>query len=709
MATPMDTGAPLPHPTESDLWDDDLFSKVGLAGGSVAFEDPVVLEEPYVIEEFEGVVFLSSRGAKRPWLWAEVESDQESNSSDSEPGPHKRPRTRSLSPISLNTDSRDTSLDSDADNHMELPGVTDDFLRLRQQPEAYVDKTRCLAELAPTFRYLLLRPPRFGKTAFLSTLAEHFDIRGSEEEHFDGLAVAHGPADMGANQHLCLSFTLSEIYSLSNIIDIDGRLMSHVMFALCRFLMKYAEELQIHDPEMFLQPPDPDVSPTTVYLFAKVFAVVRSRGYTLFVGVDDYDAPFQSRSFMHLQYPDIPDDFASPRDIECLFDKCFWGPLRAGSDTISKLVVAGTLSLLASPSSVNLRALDLVAAPVLQTSCGFTEAETLAFAGAFLDAPLDVVNLQRLCGQYIFSPPSTTTEPVFHPQELILHVAELSHKPVMPYTPESFPLLPRIFKLLPEDSTDPGIVTTNGLIDLLASGTVTIDRESPRELNGTAVSWSVFQDLGVLTYDADGAVRVANITMLDLIHDHIDAVFAERHGLDALYSALQAHDVEADSTLLAELLSTILRAQMQRALASSGPVVEPTAHGIFELVIRNKSSANRDPDPAVLMPPRRLPMVDVRTPFHKEAQKWALRTLSLRGMWRGANPNATDEPSVDVLRELHKELMGEDDESLGSKHCVLDTGERVLVGSLLEADPGTQLVLAVGGARVMIRKRGGAD
>ncbi|KAJ7185511.1 hypothetical protein C8R46DRAFT_1288371 [Mycena filopes] len=566
-------------------------------------------------EVFPGVVFSPVR-KKRGCQWTEDEFDHESNINDSKPPPHKRARTRSPLPISFNTDLRGNS-----NNSMELPHAMDDFLGLRWDARTvYVDKTRCLVELPPTFRYILLRPPRFGKTAFLSTLAEHLDIRGAKEEPLKGLVIAQGLADMRANQHLCICFTLSKIDGLFNT-DIDSRLNSHVMSTFYRFLVKYGEELQIHDPSSFLQPSDPDVSPDTADVFGQVFDVVRSRGYTLFVGVDDYDAPFQSRTFMHLQYPDIPDDLASPRDIECLFDKCFWGPLRAGSDVISKLVVAGTLSLLASPSSVNLRALNLVAAPVLQTSCGFTEAETLAFAGAFLVAPLDVVDLQRLCGQYIFSPPSTTTEPVFHPQELILHVAELSHKPVMPYAPESFPLLPRIFKLLPEDSTDPGIVTTNGLIDLLASGTVTIDRESPRELDGTAVSWSVFQDLGVLTYDADGAVRVANITMLDLIHDHIDAVFAERHGLDALYSALQAHGLEADSTLLAELLSTILRTQMQRALAGNGPVVEPIAHGMFELVIRNKPYADRDPDPAVLMPPHRLPMVDLRTSFHEEAQK----------------------------------------------------------------------------------------
>ncbi|KAJ7044011.1 hypothetical protein C8F04DRAFT_686482 [Mycena alexandri] len=592
---------------------------------------------------------------------------------------------------------------------MALPWASYDFLELRQHPETvYIDHTRCILQLPTTFRYILLRPPRFGKTVFLSTLNQYYDIRGAENfaEHFKGLAVAERPGPIRLNnQHLCLCFTLSEIYSLSDITEVKDRLTSHVLFGLYRFIAKYAEELQLCNPEIFLQPADPDSPPNTVDLFAKVFDLVRSLGYTLFVGVDDYDAPIQQRCFMHLEYPAIPGYFASPRDIECLLDTGFWAPLRAGLDVISKLFVTGTLSMLTSSSSVNLRALDLEVNPTLQSSCGFTEPEALAFAGAFLDAPFDLVDLRHACGQYIFSSPTAPTEPVFHPQQLILRIAEVSRKPLMPFTPKSFPLLPGIFELFPEDSSDLGIITTNGLIDLLASGTIDLDTYSPRDLDGMTVTWNVLHDLGGLTYDQEGALRVANSTVLALIHAHVDTAFADRHDLqERFFSAIYAHDTEADSTPLVELFSTILCAQMQRALANRGQSVEPTIHGIFELVMRNTRCLVRKADPAILMPPRSMPVAEIKNTVGDEVQRWALKTISLRGMWRGTHPNADVEPSIDALCELHIELMHEGEESLVTKYCVLDTGERVLVGSLLEAEPGLPVLLAVGGARVILRR-----
>ncbi len=237
------------------------------------------------------------------------------------------------------------------------------------------------------------------------------------------------------------------------------------------------------------------------------------------MGVEDYDAPVQQRSFIHLQYPDVPESFARIQDIECLLDTDFWGPLSAGADVIAKLFVTGTLSLLESPNLPNLRMLDIKEDPMLQLSCGFTEQEAHTFVAAFLDKPLDIVELRRTCGSYMFSSSdgTDTAEPVLHPQELILRIAELSRKPIMPYTPESFPLLPGLFELLPEDSDDFGIVSTRGLVDLLASGIVKIDtdRDSPHESNGT-VTWRSLFSLGVLTYDCDGALRVANKAVLTL-------------------------------------------------------------------------------------------------------------------------------------------------------------------------------------------------
>ncbi|KAJ7272714.1 hypothetical protein B0H12DRAFT_1091633, partial [Mycena haematopus] len=130
----------------------------------------------------------------------------EDSSSGSEPD-RKRAKTP-LSPISF--DSPDTSFSSD--NSLELPWSTYVFLDLRQHPETvYVDKTRCILQLPDTFRLILLRPPRFGKTTFMSTLKEYYDVRGKDEfdARFGSLAASAENRDH--SQHLCLSFAMSSI------------------------------------------------------------------------------------------------------------------------------------------------------------------------------------------------------------------------------------------------------------------------------------------------------------------------------------------------------------------------------------------------------------------------------------------------------------------------------------------------------------------
>ncbi|KAJ7226252.1 hypothetical protein B0H12DRAFT_1149262 [Mycena haematopus] len=671
------------------------------ANARVAFKEENSEPDAFSLDEdADNIIYISSPHtfSKRPSSWSDDE-DEESSSSDIEPE-RKRARTRSLSPISIG--SLDKSLDSDGSR--DLPWTDYDFLDLRQHPEtAYVDKTGCIPQLPDTFRLILLRPPRFGKTVFLSTLTEYYDIRGASqfEERFGSLAATAGTPDVPRKrtQHLCLSFSLSKIRIFPNATEICSGLTTHVWIEVGRFLRHYAVELQLDDPDALFDDTDPDTELNTLPLFAKVFDLVRLRGYTLFVGVDDYDAPTQQRSFMHIECADFPDYYPPTRDVECLLDTYFWGPLRAGADVIAKLFVTGTFSLLTSPNLANLRMLNLTDEPSLQLSCGFTEQEALTFAGEFLDQPLGIAELRR-CGQYNFSC-DAIAEPVLHPEELILRIAELSGKPTTPYTPHSLPLLSGLLKLVPETSDVFGTVTTNGLIDLLASGTVDIeaDGDALHNLDG-ALTWTTLRALGVLTYDSQGRLRVANDTVLNFIHTHVDPVFSYR------YDPARTHFTAfypGDPKPLLELLSTALYSQTQCAFRSRH-FIEPNVHGVFELVMRRTHcmKARRSVDPTVLSPPQDVPVVEMRLPPCDEVHRLALKTLTLRGMWQAANPNG-DEPSIDALRKLHGELMEEAEESLMARpYCAPETGATAPVGSFLQAEPGIPVLLAVGGARVVI-------
>lgn len=164
-----------------------------------------------------------------------------------------------------------------------------------------------------------------------------------------------------------------------------------------------------------------------------------------------------------------------------------------------------------------------------------------------------------------------------------------------------------------------------------------------------------------------------------------------------------------DPQHLLELFSAVLRDQMRRAFftrAASQP--EPNMCGVFELVMRNTLCAHSTQaiDPVVgCLPPPSTYVVEIRNPRRrKEVRRWALKTLTLCGIWRAANPNA-DEPSIDALRVLQEELIAESEERLLARpYCELKTGVTALVGSFLEGEPGIPLFVAVGAARVFMRK-----
>ncbi|KAJ7451815.1 hypothetical protein B0H11DRAFT_310181 [Mycena galericulata] len=637
--------------------------------------------------------------SKRAWYW----SDDEESSSGSEPD-QKRVKRRSLSPISAGPSSGRPSLNG-VDYHPRLPRICDDFRDFCDRPgTVFVDKTQCVSRLPDKFRYLLLRPPKFGKTAFLSTLNQFYDVHETEQstEQFGPLATATEAlrAVPGRSQFLCLSFDLSDVHIHVDVEELAAELKSKFSLALEMFVIKYATELEISDPEKYLATANNND-------FRKVFELVKACGHPLFVGVDAYDAPLLSGSFAHLYHHE---NFASPKDIERMLDTCFWTPLLAASHLIDKLVVTGTLSL-QSPALQKLH----LSVPNLQLCCGFTKKEALQFARSILDETTpDLDELRRLCGVYVFpsqASGSDQDEPVLHPQRLIVHIAELS-SPRSQETDYSFQLLSDIFKLLPVESDVPGAVTINSLVELVASGAVEIDGEldTVRDVDGTSVFWSALYHAGALTCDqqSNSTLRVASGAVLSLIHSLIDKFVSERYDLQNTFlTTLYNYDMEGDPEPFLELMSDVLCDQTQ---CSFGRTHEPSLRGILELVIRNSlvSSFARPIDPIILLPVD-VTCVPIVGYLPEHLHLWELKTLTLRGMWQATNLN-DDKPTVEALEKLHNELMQDDEEQLLARPYRvwspnLNAMETVLVGSFLDPEPENPQFLAVGGARVLRRQR----
>ncbi|KAJ7761087.1 hypothetical protein B0H16DRAFT_559328 [Mycena metata] len=637
---------------------------------------------------------------KRSWPW----SDDEESSSDGE-SDSKRTKRRSLSPISTMRRSGDSSFDSlDSSDHPHLPQNTEDFADLcNASPNEFVDKTQSLLTLPKKFHCLLLRPPRFGKTVLVSTLYHYYDVHGDKHftRCFKNIAASH--SDAGRSRHLCVSFDLTDIDIYSNIEEIASSLSNQISFTLTLFLIEYAKELHVSAPTKFLRDKRSDT-------FGSVFDLVKTHGYTLFVGVDNYDVPTQSRAFAHKRYPTSHLGFASARDIEQLLDSDFWRPLVAGTHIIDKLLITGTLHL-RYPA---LESLDLSVVPSLESACGFTEQEAVDFARSFVEGTLDDTDLALSRGTsdgrglalscaYSSFPSRDaeggTVQSILHPQLVIDQIYKLSRQP--PLNPHPFQLLSDILELLPEESDVPAAVTIDGLIDLLATGFVKPAGKADSAFDfdpTTAVTWSALYYAGALTCDDAGTLRVTNSTALSFMHSRLDTFFGDRHQLqwkflNAWYDFSSPDD---DPHLLAELLSEVLRDFTQRTLRSQR---EPNLRGVLELVIQE---GQRPAEPIILLPAH---VTLVRLPSYKanEVLTVELTTVTLREMWHGAHPN-DDEPTIEELQDLHKELIDLDEEKILERHCRNPNSMKSEpVGNLLTTNSPHRQILAVGGAHILIR------
>ncbi|KAJ7216782.1 hypothetical protein B0H12DRAFT_1153959 [Mycena haematopus] len=617
---------------------------------------------------------------KRIWLWI----DDEDCSSECEPDPKRR--KDSLSPNSVNESSA-----------LSLPQYSDDFLCFCKQPNTvFVDKTQCILDVPDKFQCLFLRPPRFGKTTFLTTLYQYYDIHGAKhfDERFGSLAVVTKASDPTPrhSQNLCLSFDLSRVPVYCDLAEITSRLTHHIRLILRWFLIDYAAELDSSRPDNFLDCDTGD-------MFSKVFDLVESHGHKLFVGVDNYDAPTQSCS---LAQENRHKNSATLPQIEDLLDSCFWSPILAGTHAIDKLFVTGTL-MVKYPS---LHTLDC-AVPGLQRACGFTEQEALDFMRSLVDETPDMVDLRRSCGDYIFSSPDVernTTGPVLHPQLLInrIDASSLSRS----HTDDPFQLLSRVLQLLPEESDIS--VTMDDLIELLASGAVEIGSKLDAAFSVEAVSWSTLCCAGALTYDREFAntLRIANREALSLIHTCVDKHFADRYDLESEFLITwHNYSLQGNPQPFLALMSEILRDQVRR---SFGRRHETNLRGIFELVMRNSGCSPAQLAPFVLLPTD-VTRVEIPAYHSDRVHVLELRTLTLLGIWQATNLN-DDQPTIEALETLHEELVGLEEEALLARPYrvwspTLNAMETVSVRSLLDPAPETEQFVAVGGAHIFRRHR----
>lgn len=156
------------------------------------------------------------------------------------------------------------------------------FYEIITEDYYYVDRTahiRTIENIGKTL--VFLRPRRFGKSLFLYTLKNYYDVRRADdfERLFGHLAIGKDPTPLH-NQYMIMRWDFSPIYTLGNAHDIQNNVYDYLNAEIKDFVRHYASFL----------PYEVDIHPTNALIsFGNVLAAVNATPYKMYLLIDEYD------------------------------------------------------------------------------------------------------------------------------------------------------------------------------------------------------------------------------------------------------------------------------------------------------------------------------------------------------------------------------------------------------------------------------------
>ena len=123
-----------------------------------------------------------------------------------------------------------------------IPYGMSDFEAINAKNEYYIDKTMFISELEKTKFCFLIRPRRFGKSLFLSTLQSYYDINKGDrfEEFYRDTWILENPTEERAT-YMVMSFNFSIISKNNEKVQEDFN--DYCLKVINKFLRKYKEYL----------------------------------------------------------------------------------------------------------------------------------------------------------------------------------------------------------------------------------------------------------------------------------------------------------------------------------------------------------------------------------------------------------------------------------------------------------------------------------
>ncbi|MBK1649973.1 AAA family ATPase [Rhabdochromatium marinum] len=251
---------------------------------------------------------------------------------------------------------------------MKFPYGTADFKAIRSEGYYYADRTERIRALEEAGKQLLfLRPRRFGKTAWLTTLENYYDLAraGEFDALFGALAIGQHPTTR-RNSYFVLRWDFSMVDASGNLAEIRQALHDHLNNRARNFFSCYRESLG--QSQLSLRDDN-----GLVALESAVNAA-RAQGHDLYLLIDEYDN--FANELMQGRRADYDALVSGEGLLKTVFKAVKFLASGAGIDRVfitgvSPVVLADISSgyNVSKDVSLDARFVDL---------CGFTEAEVAA-------------------------------------------------------------------------------------------------------------------------------------------------------------------------------------------------------------------------------------------------------------------------------------------------------------------------------------------
>ena len=167
-----------------------------------------------------------------------------------------------------------------------FPVGRDNFKVLRESGDFLVDHTQFLEaweDVGEDGYSVLLRPPRFGKSLMVSTMAAYYDVATPQETHdtlFEGMYIGENPTPRGRGYHI-LELNLTPTGGTEEGFDMQAFLDQRVRAALLKAVRRY------NLPSTLLTDVLPGTPPSAC--IELVVDAIGDSGGRVLVLIDEYD------------------------------------------------------------------------------------------------------------------------------------------------------------------------------------------------------------------------------------------------------------------------------------------------------------------------------------------------------------------------------------------------------------------------------------